>query len=172
MNPISDNEFFESYVPVYDVVPEDWQQARPFIVEQLKRLANAVNIREIGWFIDQEVLSGKSFIPGTNNSTNGATSQLFRQVLRKVIDFGALPAAGTKSVPHEIVFDSNFSLTFLGAYATDPVNLIAFPIPYSDGTVMGAVSVFMDATNVSISVNMDRSTFTRCFVIIEYMQEL
>lgn len=172
MNPISDNEQFESYVPIYDVVPENWNDARPFIVEQLRRLANAVNIREIGWFIDEEVLSGKAFIPGNNTAFNQTTSQLFRQVLRKVIDFGALPAAGLKSVPHGISITNNFTLTFLGAYASDPVNFIYFPIPYSDGTVNGAVSVFMTATDVSIAVNSDRSSFTRSFVIIEYMQEL
>jgi len=171
MNP-SDNEIFESYVPVYDVIPANWNEARPVIVEQLKRLANAINIREIGWFIDEEVLSGKSFIPGDNTAFNEATSQLFRQVFRKVIDFGALPAAGTKSVPHGISFTENFSLTFLNAYATDPVNFIAFPIPYSDGTMAGAVSLVMDATNINITVNTDRSTFTRCFVIIEFLQEV
>lgn len=168
----SDNQQFESYVPVYDVVPENWNDARAFIVEQLKRLANAVNIREIGWFLDEELLSGKAFIPGVNALSTGASSQIYRQVLRKVIDFGALPAAGLKTVPHGISITDNFTLTFLGAYATDPVNLISFPIPYSDGTVMGAVSVFLTATDVGIAVNMDRSTFTRCFVIIEFLQEL
>ena len=41
----SDNQQLESFVPVYDAVPDKWDDARPFIVEQLKRLAFAVNIR-------------------------------------------------------------------------------------------------------------------------------
>ena len=57
------SQIFESYIPVYDAVPEGWEQARPFIVEQLKALANAANIREIGWYLDEELLSGKQFIP-------------------------------------------------------------------------------------------------------------
>jgi hypothetical protein len=169
----SDNQMLESYVPVYDVAPEKWEEARPFLVEQLKKLATAINIREIGWFLDEELLSGKAFIPGINALSTGASSQIYRQVLRKVIDFGALPAAGTKSVPHGINFDNNFTLTFFGAYATDPLNLIAFPIPYADPiALVNAVSLTMDVTNVNITVGINRSAFTRCFVTIEYMQEL
>jgi hypothetical protein len=173
MTSPSDNQQLESYVPVYDVVPENWEEARAFLVEQLKRLALAVNIREIGWFLDEELLSGKAFIPGTNNVASAGTSQTFRTVLRKVVDFGALPAAGTKSVPHGINFDANFSLTFLGGYATDPVAFVAFPLPYADPILLvDAVALTIDATNVNVTVGIDRSSFTRCFVTIEYIQEL
>jgi len=173
MTSFSDNQQLESFVPVYDAVPEKWEEARPFLVEQLKRLALAVNIREIGWFLDEELLSGKAFIPGATALSDLSTSQVFRQVLRKVIDFGALPAAGTKAVPHGINVDANFTLTFMGAYATDPVAFIAFPIPYGDPTgLANAVALTMDATNVRITVGIDRSQFTRCFVTIEYLQEV
>lgn len=168
-----DSQTLESYVPVYDVVPEKWDDARAFLIEQLKRISNAINIREIGWFLDEELLSGKAFIPGVNATSSGATSQIYRQVLRKVIDFGALPAAGTKSIPHGIDFGDNFTLTFMQATATDPVAHIAFPIPYCDpGSLVNGVSLTMDATNVNITVGINRSAFTRCFVTIEYLQEL
>ncbi len=169
----SDNQILESYVPVYDTVPEKWEDAKPFFVEQLKRIATAVNIREIGWFLDEELLSGKAFIPGINASSTGATSQIYRQVLRKVIDFGALPAAGTKAVPHGITFTNNFTLTFMGGYATDPAAMIAFPLPYADPiAIANAVALTMDATNVYVTVGINRTNFTRCYVTIEYLQEL
>jgi len=169
----SDAQQLESFVPVYDAVPDKWEEARPFIVEQLKRMANAVNIREIGWFLDEELLSGKAFIPGSESMQDLSTSQVFRQVLRKVVDFGALPAAGTKSVPHGISFTDNFTLVQMFAAATDPVAFIAFPIPYADPTgLTNAVALTMDDTNVNITVGVDRSAFTRCFVTIEYLQEL
>lgn len=80
-----DSQEFESYVPVYDTIPEKWEDARAFIVEQLKKISTAVNIREIGWLLDQELLSGKAFIPGSNNIISGGSSQTFRSVLRKVV---------------------------------------------------------------------------------------
>jgi hypothetical protein len=58
MQPL-DSQEFESYVPVYDTVPEQWEDARAFLVEQLKKISNAVNVREIGWLLDEELLSGK-----------------------------------------------------------------------------------------------------------------
>jgi hypothetical protein len=173
MTPI-DSQVLESFVPVYDVVPEKWEDARPFIVEQLKKIATAVNIREIGWHLDEELLSGKAFIPGINNVLDGQTSQQFRQVLRKVIDFGPLPAI-IKAVPHGIVFDSNFTLIQMYAAATDPTNLIAFSPVYAPATVAASpfgVQMYMTSTDVIIQTNSNRSSYTRCFVVIEYMQEL
>lgn len=168
-----DSQNLESYVPAYDEVPKTWEEARPFIVEQLKSLANATNVREIGFMLDQELLTGKSFIPGVNIVSDGGSSQQFRSVLRLVVDFGALPAIGTKSVPHGITFDANFTLIQIWASATDPNGLIAIPIPYAEpNQSQNSVALTMDATNVNITVGINRSNYTRCFVFIEYIQEL
>ncbi len=56
------DQFFESYLPVYDTVPKEWEDARVIFVEYFKKISNAVNAREIGFFLDEEVLSGKSFV--------------------------------------------------------------------------------------------------------------
>ena len=84
-----DSTQFESFVPVYDAIPDKWEDARPFIVQQLKAVSNAINIREIGWFLDEELLSGKLFIPSANTNTTGAQDQ-FRSILRKSFVFGPL----------------------------------------------------------------------------------
>ena len=173
MNNFSDAQQLESYVPVYDAVPDKWEDARPFVVEQLKRLANAVNIREIGWFIDEEVLSGKAFIPGLNNAADGGTSQQYRQILRKVIDFGPLPAAAIKAVPHGITVDANFTLVQIYGAATDPITFQSIPIPFSTPNALNQnILLSMDAFNVNVVVGINFSNFTRCFITIEYLQEL
>lgn len=165
---------FESYVPVYDTVPEEWEQARPFLVEVLKKISNAVNIREIGWLLDEEVLSGKSFIPGA--TLPGNNPSLFRSVLRKVIIFGALPNNSAKSVPHGLNVDSNFTLINLYGAASDPVNLQYVPLPYAEPTSLtNEISLQMDSTNVKIVTGASvfpRSNYTRSYVVIEYIQEL
>lgn len=167
-----DSQQLESYVPVYDAAPEDPKELRAFIVEQFKKQANAINAREIGFFLDQELLSGKAFIPGVNIASDGGSSQQFRTVLRKVIDFGALPNATVKSVPHGITFDANFTLVQMYAAATDPTNLVAFPIPYAGAGAADGVALYMDATNVYIVTQTNRSTYIRCYVVIEFLQEL
>lgn len=167
-----DSQIFDSYVPVYDVIPDEWNDAKAVIVEQLKKLANEVDIREIGWFLDQEVLTGKAFIPTEANITQGSGSSSYRTILRIVVNTGALPNAGTKSVPHNIVFDSNFSLIQIYLSATDPVNLKAFGLMYWANSVPGSIILNMDATNVNITTTSNYSSYTRSYVVIEYIQEL
>lgn len=161
MIPI-DSQNLESYVPVYDVIPDTWDLAKPFFVEQLKRLANAVNIREIGWFLDQELLTGKAFIPGINNASNGATSQSSRTILRIVVEFPGL-APGVNTQPHGITVDANFSLIQMYGGATNANALIGQPIPN------GVMTVSYNANNIIVTSN---ANYTRAWVVMEYIQEL
>ncbi len=162
MSMFSDAQQLESFVPVYDVIPDEWEDARPFMVEQLKRISNAVNIREIGWFLDEELLSGKAFIPGSNNILSGGSSQTFRTILRKVIPFPGL-IVGVNTQPHGITVDANFSLIQLFGAATNAVAFTGEPIPN------GADTISYDATNIIITVG---APYTRAWAVIEYIQEL
>ena len=157
-----DSQNFESYVPVYDVAPKTWEEARPFVVEQLKKLSNAVNTKEIGFFLDQELLSGKAFIPGINIAANGGSSQQFRTILRKVIVFPGL-TVGVNQQPHDIFIDANFSLFQMFGAATNAMSLTGEPLPN------GIDTITYDATNIYVTV---AAKYDRCFVVAEYMQEL
>lgn len=148
---------FESYVPVYDVIPQDWENARQIIVEQLKKITNAVNVREIGWFLDEELLSGKQFIPSSINQSG--TSQQNRTILRKVVDVAPL-AAGAKSVAHGITVDVNFSLIDMWVAATNSTTFTAINLTDT--------SVTLDATNINIT---SPGAYDRAWAIVEYIQE-
>ena len=149
---------FESYVPVYDAIPEKWEDAKPFLVEILKKISNGVNAREIGFFLDEELLSGKSFIPGA--TIPGNNPGIFRSILRKVIDVTPL-VAGANAVPHGINFDSQFTLIDYWVAATNSVGLTAINMVYSEVT--------MDAINININ---SPGAYDRAFAVIEYLQEL
>jgi hypothetical protein len=159
-----DAQEFDSFVPVFSTSPEKPEDMRNFTTEQLRIHATNINVREIGWMLDQELLTGKSFIPGT---TSPQQEPGFRSVFRKVVIFGTLPNTATKSVAHGITFDANFTLVDLWASATDPVGFTAFTADFG-GT---AVTLNMDATNVNITTNADYTAYTRCFVVIEYLLE-
>ncbi len=149
---------FESYVPVFDAVPERWEDARIMLVEQLKKISNAVNIREIGWLLDEELLSGKAFIPSTN--ITGGSNQ-YRSVLRKVINIGKLVAGGNPGVDHGILFDSNFTLIDIWVAGTNSGTFTARNINPND--------VLMNATQIVIT---SPQVFDRAYCVIEYIQEL
>lgn len=150
---------FESYLPEYDTVPEDWEDGRTFLVEQLKKISIAVNARTIGWLLDEELLSGQAFIPGVTPPGNNPGQ--FRQVLRKVINVSPLAAGPNAPVAHGITFDANFTLIDLWVSGTNTTTFTARRITGND--------VVMDATNLTIT---SPQAFDRAFCIVEYVQEL
>jgi hypothetical protein len=158
MNP-NESTFFDSYLPVYDTVPDTWEEAKPFLVETLKRISNVVNVRTIGFLLDEELLSGQAFIPGV--TVPGNNPGVFRSVLRKVVDLGTLALGANAGVPHGIKFDINFTLIDLWVAATDSAGLTALVISGND--------VIMDATNIVVT---SPQAFDRAFAFIEFIQEL
>lgn len=161
MSPF-DSQQLESYLPVYDVAPKEWEQARAFVVEQFKRFANAINSREIGFYLDQELLTGKSFIPGINQVVDGGSSQQFRTILRKVIVFPGL-IIGSNTQPHGIFVDANFTLIQLFGSATNSTALTGEPIPNA------AITISYNVNNITI---FSTKLYDRAIAVIEYIQEL
>lgn len=149
---------FESYVPVYDAVPEKWEDAKPFLVEVLKKISNAVNIRTIGWLLDEELLSGQAFIPGV--VAPGNNPGLFRQVLRIVVNVGPL-VAGVNTVPHGVVFDSNLTSIDSWVEATNSSTFEAVTFAYPE--------LIINGPNIVIT---SPGAFDRAFFFWEYTQEL
>lgn len=125
-----------------------------------KRIANSVNTRTNGLFQPREVGNSEQYF--TPNDP-----QVQRNVYRMTVDFGALPNTGTKTVAHGITFTSTFAATHIYAAATDPVNLLYIPIPYASATG-NDIELLINATNVVIITNSNRSNFTICYVVIEY----
>lgn len=167
----SDSQNLESFVPVYDMVPEKWEEGRQFLVEHLKKISNAVNVREIGWYLDEEILTGKAFIPSLPVPNNNSVPLQPRQILRKVVDVGPLPI-GISMIPHGIVVDSNFTLIQMWGSATDPVALVSYTYAYSPSPDANGVQMYISGANIVIQNNSNRLSYTRNFVVIEYIQEV
>lgn len=152
----------EAYLPVYDAVPETWEEGRQFLVEQLKKISTAVNIRTIGWLLDEELLSGQAFIPGVTLAGNNPG--IFRQVLRKVVNVGPLIAGVNAPFLHGITFDANFTLIDLWVAGTNTV-----VVPLFTARVINGNDVVMNATQLVIT---SPQAFDRAFCVLEYCQEL
>lgn len=156
-----DSQEFESFVPVYDVVPEKWEEARPMLVETLKKISNAVNVREIGFYLDEELLSGKQFIPSVSMSgVNSSNSQQFRTILRKVIDVSPI-TVGVNNVPHGITVDSNFTLIDMWVAATRSTTPV--------GQVITDSNVQIFTSNITFT---SPAAFNRGYCVVEYIQEI
>jgi hypothetical protein len=123
--------------------------------------SRATNSRDIGIYTTVEILNGQQIF------TDDA--QKYTQVFRKVIDFGALPNAGLKSVAHNIAdIADNWRFTRIYADARDTSianNPIFIAIPNS-GDYQAQISI--DKTNINIKTTVNLSNFTSTLVFLEY----
>ena len=163
MNNNSIAQELESFVPVYDAIPDEWNDARDFLVEHLKKISNAVNVREIGWYLDEELLSGKALFPGAPVAANPTTLQN-RQIFRFTIDSGALVIGANPAIVTTITFDNNFLLFDCWVAATNTGTLTAQIITGNDVQLTSVAGV----VNVTIT---SPAVFTNSTLIIEYTQE-
>lgn len=140
-------------------LPEDQKDLRFAINDLYQDIASTVNTKEGALYVPIEKLtSGQYFIAG-NPQKNKA-------VYRIVVDFGGLPNATSKSVPHNIVgWNSDFRLTREYGAATDPIALKALPLPNN------GILLENDATNVTVTTTTNRSAYTETTIVLEYTKE-
>ena len=151
--------------------PGQMQELFVRLYQNLNNMSLSLNARDAGYYDTMEFLNSQVFFPNPALNSSTATTPSYRSVFRKVINFGILPnAAGTKSVPHGIVCSPATSFTRIYATATDPINFVYLPIPYASSVLANNIELNVDGTNVNITVGVDRSAFTICYVVLEYLQ--
>lgn len=148
------SQIFESFVPVYDTVPETWEDGRNFLVEHLKKVSNSVNVKEIGFFLEEELLSGKQFVPSPTQ-----TPLQFRAVFRFVADVSPL-VAGVNTFPMPVTFNNRFTLVQSWVAATNSGTLNAVTL---------SSEVTFTAANITIN---SPGNFDRAWCVIEYLKEV
>lgn len=154
-------------LPQTYIIPDDPSEKDVKIRQYFNELATATNTKDSGIYDSTETITGQSFLPIF--STQTAANVTYRTVFRKVINFGALPNTTTKSVAHNITFGNTFSVTKMYAASTNPGNSW-IPIPYASSTAANNIELNFDSTNVNITTGSNRTSFTRTFVVVEYIK--
>lgn len=134
-------------------------------------MANVLNVKDTGVYNNAyETVNGQSWFPNPANNSSTNTTAAVRQVYRKVINFGALPNAGTKSVAHGITITAKTTFTRIYGTATNPSTSF-IPLPYASVTaVINNIELNVDATNVNVITGIDRTAYTVCYIVLEYIQ--
>ncbi len=153
-------------LPETYIIPEDLAEKDIKLRDYLNDIATATNSKDSGLYDAVETETGQQFVPIF--STDTASNATYRGVIRKVIDFGALPNAGAKTIAHGITFTSDQSVTKLYAAATTP-GTSWIPIPFASPTLNLNISLELDATNITITTGVNRTAYTRCFVVVEWI---
>lgn len=157
-------------------LPNTDQALREVLVrlyQSFNSVSLSMNTRDAGYYVQEEFVCGQIYFPNpVNTSTTGNTplSPEFRQVFRKVINFGALPNTGTKSVAHGITITSGFSFTRIYATASDQVAFSYIPIPYASNNAANVIELNVDATNVNITTASNKTAYTITYVVLEYIK--
>lgn len=146
------------------------------ILQAFNESNSIVNNKDTGIYSLDEYVCSKTFFKDPALTSASAKTAEARGVLRKVINFGALPNAGTKNVAHGITIDANtqpnISFTRIEGIASDRTTPLYIPLPYVDvaGTVAaGDIELKVDGTNVIVTTTGDGTNFTDCYVILEYL---
>lgn len=156
-----------AYIPVdYDYLKSlDNEQFKQALTEIFTNIANAINVREAGYFYltqdNQPFATGGVYFPTDTSST--ASNTFGRQVVRKIVFWNkAFPNSGTDTQAHGITFTSAMSGVRVYGCATNPGNNWA-PMPNSD------VNVNVGTTNITVTTTANYSSYTRGTFVIEYL---
>lgn len=139
-------------------LPDDPHQQTLKLTDSLRTYADGINTRTIGQYYFNEINTG-SVLSSNNPQKN-------RQLFRKVIDFGALPNSTSKPVHHGLTITNTFQFVKMIAVGNNPnatgTTPYAIAIPDTNSQLQ------LDPTDVIITTTADYSSYTNCYVILEY----
>ena len=153
-----------------DINSDEFKELLVRLYQNINAISLSLNIKDTGMYNTSEFVNGQIYFPNPALNSSTATTPDFRQVYRVVIDFGLLPNAVAKSVPHGIVVTTMTTFTRVYATASDTTGLTFIPIPYASLTLANVVEISVDATNVTITTGIDRTNYNVCYVVLEYLQ--
>lgn len=164
----STNIWDVSQIQSVEVTSPEFKELLIRLYQNVNAIALSLNIKDSGLYILQEFANGQGFFPNPTATPEMQTT--LRPVRRKVINFGQLPNAGTKSVAHGIVCNSSTTFTRIYGTASDTTGFNYIPLPYASPTLINNIELKVDATNVTIITGSNRSNFDTTFIILEYLQ--
>ncbi len=135
------------------------------LYQNINNISLALNLKDSGYYVQNEFLTGQVFFPDANSSIDG------RQSFRTVVNFGALPDNTTGSMPHGIVVSNSFIFTRMYGCASNQVTMSYLPIPYASSATVDIIELSADANNVYVTTNSDLSAYTQTYIILEYVKE-
>lgn len=169
----------DTFLTVYEAIPDEWDDAQEFLTEQLREITNGVNDRDVGIYYDDIYANGQKWQPSSAALSSTTTQAEPRTVFRKLIDLGGLndfTATNPQNVAHGITTTANFCITRLYGAASDPgasTLTSGIPLPYVDQAGTNSIGLTMDATNIILTMGTaaDLSAYTCAWVVVEWIDE-
>jgi hypothetical protein len=137
------------------------------LYQNINNIINVLNIKDSGYYLTTVFNTSQSLFSVTNDFNN------LRPIFRVAFNFGALPVASIKSVPHNIptsVLGTTWSLVRFDITSTDP-NTRSISIPgFDPSSITNPINAWFDPVNVNIQTTSNMSAYTITNVVIEFVQ--
>lgn len=152
-----------------DVESPEFKELLVRLYQNINQISLLLNVKDTGYYSNSIFMCGQNWFPNPALTSASSTQPDFRPVFRVVVNFGTLPNAGAKTVAHGLTVNTSTSFTRIYATATDPVGFNYIPIPYASPTAANNIEISIDANNVTITTGSNRTNFTTCYVVLEYI---
>jgi len=139
------------------------------LYQNLNLLSLVVNVKDSAIYIDSEFVTSGQYFASPALSSATQQNPALRGVFRKVVNFGALPNTGTKSVAHDIAPTASFSFTRIYGCSTNP-STSYIPLPYASPVLANNIELNADATNVNVTTGSNRTAYTITYIVLEYIK--
>lgn len=169
-----------------DVTKPEFKELLVRLYQNVNLMCNVLNLKDTGMYLTQELVNSQSWFQ--NPTLDSTTPQVpeYRQVYRLVVDFGSLPAAGTKPVPHNLDVSNQYTFTRIygcatnptlfttppAAFGAPPLGMNFIPLPYvSVRDATGSLELSVDQQNINITTaGTNYSNWTITYVVLEYLK--
>jgi hypothetical protein len=179
-----------SFVPtsnVWDVtdifnLQQESEELKELLVrlyQNLNVMATVLNFKDSGFYDTTEFINGQLYFPNPANTSSTPIEPNFRQVYRKVVNYGPLPPPGSYvGVPHGITCNTFTTFTrFYGvANRTGAPGLSYLPLPYASGATATSIEMNADGemvyikTNTAVLFGGPPALYSIVYVVLEYIQ--
>jgi len=163
--------FDRGIIDSIDVNSEDFKDFIVRLYQTTNNIANAVNIRDAGYYVESEFVNGQRWFQNKNLTSKTAQTPEHRQVFRKVIDFGALLDTAAKNIAHGLTMTDDYTFTRIYGTASDTTGHTYIPIPYASPVLANSIEISLDLDFVWITTGSDRTPYDVCYVVIEYIKQ-
>ena len=153
-----------------DINSDQFKELLVRLYQNVNNIALNLNVKETGYYPLTEFMTSQVYFPNNSLNTQSGTAPTFRQVYRTVVNFGALPNAGAKSVVHNIQVDQGFTATHIYGSATNTGATSMIPLPYSSPTLNKNIQVDVGSTTITITTGINYSDFINTYCVIEYIK--
>lgn len=153
-----------------EVTSPEFKELLVRLYQNLNVMSIAINNKTTGFYSTSEFVSGNQYFPLPGRTSLSSKPTGFRQSYTKMINFGALPNAGTTNVAHGITVTASTIFVRIYGVANNQAGTSYLPLPFSSPTLVDNIELSSDDTNVTITTGSDRTAYTVSYIVLEFLK--